>query len=101
MEHGAGSYISSSLLSTLVKILGPYIYAIALLSLGRWLRNPYVKAKSIPVAERQSVAAPATTPAVASVDETVDALKKYKDLLDSGIITPEEFDAKKKEILGL
>lgn len=33
--------------------------------------------------------------------ETVDALKQYKDLLDSGVITQEEFDAKKKQILGL
>ena len=28
-----------------------------------------------------------------------DEIKKYKDLLDSGAITQEEFDAKKKEIL--
>ena len=28
-------------------------------------------------------------------------LKKYKELLDSGIITQEEFDAKKKQLLGL
>ncbi len=28
-------------------------------------------------------------------------LKKFKDLLDAGIITQEEFDAKKKELLGL
>ena len=32
---------------------------------------------------------------------TPDELKKYKDLLDSGIITQEEFDAKKKQLLGL
>ena len=30
-----------------------------------------------------------------------DELKKYKDLLDSGAITQEEFDAKKKQLLGL
>ena len=30
-----------------------------------------------------------------------DELKKYKELLDSGIITQEEFDAKKKHLLGL
>ena len=30
-----------------------------------------------------------------------DELKKYKDLLDSGIITQEEFDVKKKQLLGL
>lgn len=29
-----------------------------------------------------------------------DELKKYKDLLDSGAITQEEYDAKKKELLG-
>jgi len=30
-----------------------------------------------------------------------DELKKYKELLDGGVITQEEFDAKKKQILGL
>lgn len=30
-----------------------------------------------------------------------DELKKYKDLLDSGIITQEEFEQKKKQLLGL
>ena len=32
---------------------------------------------------------------------SLDDLKKLKDFLDSGIITQEEFDAKKKELLGL
>jgi len=36
---------------------------------------------------------PATSPA--------DDLKRYKELLDMGIITQEEFDAKKKQLLGL
>ena len=31
----------------------------------------------------------------------IDYLKQYKELLDSGAITQEEFDAKKKQILGL
>ena len=30
-----------------------------------------------------------------------DELKKFKDLLDSGVITQEEFDEKKKQLLGL
>ena len=30
-----------------------------------------------------------------------DELKKFKELLDTGIITQEEFDAKKKQLLGL
>ena len=40
---------------------------------------------------------------VNNIQETTNAdeLKKYKDLLDNGAITQEEFDAKKKELLGL
>ena len=37
---------------------------------------------------------------VASVSQA-DELKKYKDLLDAGIISQEEFDSKKKQILGI
>ena len=33
--------------------------------------------------------------------EVSDSLTQYKELLDKGIITQEEFDAKKKQILGL
>ncbi|WP_165248413.1 SPFH domain-containing protein [Adlercreutzia sp. ZJ141] len=35
-----------------------------------------------------------------SLDEQVEALKKIKGLVDAGILTKEEFDTKKKEILG-
>lgn len=46
----------------------------------------------------QTSAAPAQP--TAGVD-TADELRKLKSLLDDGIITPEEFDAKKKQLLGL
>ena len=36
-----------------------------------------------------------------SVERVADDLKKLKELLDSGILTQEEFDAKKKQLLGL
>ncbi len=36
-----------------------------------------------------------------SIVSAADELKKFKELLDSGIITQEEFDAKKKQLLGL
>jgi len=42
------------------------------------------------------LSAPATTNT-----DNADQIKKYKDLLDSDIITQEEFDKKKKELLGL
>ena len=47
--------------------------------------------------ERQRNAHPAAPVQQSSADE----LKRFKDLLDSGIITQEEFDAKKKQLLGL
>jgi hypothetical protein len=47
-------------------------------------------------------AAPAAPPAGAGPqDEVIETLKKFKDLLDAGILTQEEFDAKKKQLLGL
>ncbi len=40
-------------------------------------------------------------PTVTSENSLGDELRKYKELFDSGIITQEEFDAKKKQLLGL
>lgn len=37
----------------------------------------------------------------ASLDEQLETLKKLKELVDMGILTQEEFDAKKKQVLGL
>ena len=36
-----------------------------------------------------------------SKEENILQLKKYKELLDSGVISQDEFDSKKKEVLGL
>lgn len=36
-----------------------------------------------------------------SLDEQIETLKKLKDLLDAGVLSQEEFDAKKREVLGL
>ena len=36
-----------------------------------------------------------------AVHSQADEIKKYKELLDSGAITQEEYDAKKKQLLGL
>lgn len=38
---------------------------------------------------------------VASTISTADELKKFKELLDSGAITQEEYDGQKKKLLGL
>lgn len=36
-----------------------------------------------------------------SLDEQIEAVKKLKDLLDSGILTQDEFDLKKRQVMGL
>lgn len=51
--------------------------------------------------ERQQNAKNVTYATVTPKSDEADQLKKYKELLDSGIITQEEFDAKKKQLLGL
>ena len=40
-------------------------------------------------------------PEEASTDATVAAIREYKKLLDEGILTAEEFEAKKKQLLGI
>ena len=42
-----------------------------------------------------------SSPESSSSLDPADEIKKYKELLDSGTISQEEFDAKKKELLGL
>jgi len=44
-----------------------------------------------------------TPKSAAAIQQTsaADELRKFKELLDMGVITQEEFDAKKKQLLGL
>ena len=53
--------------------------------------NDYIQAK---------INNPATD-AIVATNGNVAELKKYKQLLDDGVITQEDFDAKKKQLLGL
>ncbi len=49
----------------------------------------------------QAEEAKQAVPTGSSVSSAADELKKFKELLDMGIVTQEEFDAKKKQLLGL
>ena len=51
--------------------------------------------------DRQSKLTTATTIKQEIPQSNADELKKYKELFDQGVITQEEFDAKKKQLLGL
>lgn len=67
--------------------------------------NPVTGAQANAVVAEQPMAAQQSTSTVAvpsmSVGEQLDAVKKLKELLDAGILTQDEFDSKKKQILGL
>lgn len=41
------------------------------------------------------------TPQISNNNSSADEILKYKSLMDSGIISPEEFESKKKQLLGL
>ena len=44
---------------------------------------------------------PPPPPRPPSLDEQIDAVKKLKELVDAGILTPEEFETKKRQVMGL
>jgi len=59
---------------------------------------PVAAPAPVPAPVAPAVAAP--TPEVDTADEVADALARLGDLRDKGIISPEEFEAKKAELLG-
>lgn len=63
-------------------------------------REEVMKAISYLLANPQQSSVQPTQSASAN-DGEAEQLKRLKDLLDSGVLTQEEFDAKKKQILGL
>ena len=67
-------------------------------------QNPFINvagaAATQPAPEVQPQQAPVGQPEAAQADPYAE-LKKAKELLDAGIITQEDFDAKKKQLLGI
>ena len=65
-------------------------------------RNEVFEAISNLLLERQGQQKHQETVVKQEINQSnADELKKFKELLDSGVITQEEFDAKKKQLLGL
>ena len=96
---GYFEFLSAAWKSMLVSI----VEIVALDFAGMWVKEIVAPAEASPVNEYatfnpQSIN---STPASSSAIGGADKLKMYKDLLESGTITQEEFDAKKKQILGL
>ena len=74
------------------------INAIAKQGANTTAENHRPEAEPVVAPQADAEPAPAAPKAVVDVPEE---LKKYKELLDSGIITQEEFDQKKKQLLDL
>jgi membrane protease subunit (stomatin/prohibitin family) len=49
----------------------------------------------------QSIGANASSASASTVDQQIETLKKLKELVDIGVLTQEEFEAKKKEVMEL
>lgn len=96
-------------LSTLCLILAIFVGIIPPILMQDKI-NSVVKANHSPKAEVQAVkveaqpatveAQPAKAAGSATTLSTIEELKAFKELLDMGVITQEEFDAKKKQLLG-
>lgn len=102
IQYGYFSYISA----TWKMMFFDVIEIAAIFFIGMWLKESVapVNAESAePINEYATFNPQAVYSGGASADALggADKLKMYKDLLDSGTITQEEFDAKKKQILGL
>ncbi|MGB3415022.1 MAG: SPFH domain-containing protein [Microbacteriaceae bacterium] len=57
--------------------------------------------RSVEIIESLAVETEAGADVSSTLDEQIDAVKKLKELLDAGILTQEEFAAKKKQILAI
>lgn len=82
-------------LSTLCLILGIFVPIIPPILLQDKINNIVTADNTQPVTVQSESKKDVTTLG------TAEELKNYKELLDMGVITQEEFDAKKKQLLGI
>lgn len=89
---------SGSDMATLCLILGIFIPIVAcILMQDKFNQLCTVTAAAKPIVKET----PAQTPPSTKGSNAIDELKQYKELFDSGVITQEEFDAKKRQILEI
>lgn len=91
------SSISSSILGGI--IIGTSSGRIKFAGLGN--KKEIYRCISDLLVARQKTHTAVVQPQAPAPTSAADELAKYKNLLDSGVITQAEFDAKKKEVLGL
>lgn len=77
-----------------------YKFEAALLMVGVLLLGLAFQKKRVPAKVMANASSTSTTTAIGT-ETAIEKLTKLKQLLDEGIITQEEFEAKKKQLLGL
>lgn len=83
-----------------VSLLGYAIVFLAFLFAGMWLCLGSDKAAVNPAINYAAAAAPAYAPPAQAPASVPEELKIYIDLVNSGAITVEEYEAKRKQLLG-
>ncbi len=85
------------------EMLSALVEIVAFLFVGLWVKESITTGQTAPVNEYATFNPQIYSNPTASNDAIggADKLKMYKELLDFGTITQEEFDAKKKQIFGL
>lgn len=68
---------------------------------GEYLYNLYTEIVNEYAALLSYIQANAPTPSTCSAASPIDEIRKLKELLDEGILTQEEFDVKKKQLLNI
>lgn len=104
LETSIRFYIGELMLATLIACslaLALDIIVKIILPLAKNKKNIPMQANAVSPVTPTKMTEPASPPHTAFSGSVPEELKKYKDLLDAGIITPEEFEAKKKELLSL
>lgn len=102
-HENAGNYVSANNLNNLVDMnkipfcSGMFSYAEA----NSYAKSLYLDIKAAMDAFKEQESNAAAGAVVQAPLSPADELKKYKELLDMGVITQAEFEAKKKQLLGL
>lgn len=93
------NYSDYSPISNLKSVIIDCIFIAGFIFIGLWLKEDDTSIERKPVKENITNGAESLNK-VSSNSGTIEKLKLCKELLDSGVIAQEEFDAKKKELLG-
>ena len=95
-QISSGPYALFYTLLGIIQVIGCFIT-------GLWLKEDAVLVQEAPTCEQASVnhQAVQSAPVAAVSIGDADKLVMLKELLDSGAITQDEFNAKKKQVLGL